>query len=86
MREPKLTHQSLGRQLTAWERDFAAALESAFAAGHHDPAAVAAALTSAGVARADGSGSAWTSEALQAILRSLNDDLNSAYAENGIGA
>ncbi len=86
MLDPKLTHQSLGRPLTAWERDFAAALEAAFAAGHKDPAAIAAALTAAGIVRADGARSTWTSDALEGLLKSLNADLDQAYAKNGIGA
>ena len=86
MLDPKLASQSLGRQLTEWERSFAAALETAFAAGHHDVATVAAALTAAGVARADGTVSHWTAETLLSTLASLNAGLDTAYAEHGIGA
>jgi hypothetical protein len=86
MLDPKLARQSLGRDVTAWERDFAAALEAAFAAGHHEPDAVARALTAAGLPNAQGATAAWTAVTVQQTLVSLNIDFDAAYREAGIGA
>jgi hypothetical protein len=86
MLNPKLARQSLGRDMTAWERDFAAALEAAFATGHHEPDAVARALTAAGFPNAQGTVAAWTAATVHQTLVALNKDLDAAYREAGIGA
>lgn len=86
MLDPKLACQSLGRDMSAWERDFAAALETAFAAGNHDPEAVARALTTAGFPNAQGAAGAWTAATVQQTLVVLNADFDAAYREAGIGA
>jgi hypothetical protein len=85
MLDPKLARQSLARELTAWERDFAAALETAFAAGHHAPDAIALAFTTSGFAHVDGSRGSWTPDEVQAALVALNADLDAAYSDCGIG-
>jgi hypothetical protein len=86
MLDPKLARQSLGRDVTAWERDFSAALEAAFAAGNHEPDAVARALTAAGIPNAQGAPAAWTAATVQQTLMALNADLDAAYRDAGIGA
>jgi hypothetical protein len=86
MLDSKLARQSLGRDMTTWERDFGAALEAAFAAGHHEPDAVARALVAAGLPNADGAAAAWTAATLRQTLAALNADLDAAYCKAGIGA
>ena len=78
-----LAHQSLGRALTGPERDLAAALESIFATGQHDLAAVASALERQGVARPSGMPGAWSAEALALELAAINAALDEAYARGG---
>ena len=78
-----LAHQSLGRPLTAAERDFAAALESIFATGQHDLAAVAAALETQGVAHPSGTHAPWSVQALAEELAAINAALDAAYARGG---
>ena len=78
-----LAHQSLGRELTGSERDLAAALESIFATGQHDLAAVATALERQRVARPSGASGAWSIEALAQELAAINVSLDEAYARGG---
>ncbi len=85
MINPALANQSLGRSLSEDEIAFAAALETVFADGAHDPAAVAAALQVRGIARLDGSREAWTAEVLTALLSNLNATLDQAYSKHGLG-
>lgn len=81
-----LARQSLGRVLTEAERDFATALEAAFASGLSDFDDVAGALNVKGaVAPSDGA-TEWSAERLQRELQALNADLDLAYAEGGYGA
>ncbi|HVV94533.1 MAG TPA: recombinase-like helix-turn-helix domain-containing protein [Hyphomicrobiales bacterium] len=85
-RTSPLAHQSLGRELTAAERELGAALSRIFATGEHDFAAVAAALGKSGVARPSGTAGAWSAAALEEELSRINASLDQAYAEHGIGA
>jgi hypothetical protein len=78
-----LAHQSLGRPLTAAERDFAAALETIFATGQHDLTAVADALARQGVVRPSGAHAPWSLEALMQELAAINAALDAAYARGG---
>jgi Recombinase-like helix-turn-helix domain len=82
----RLKHQSLGRPLSAEERALAEALEAVFRAGEQDFEAVARALESRGVKRPSGATGPWTAAVLEQELATINASLDSAYAENGIGA
>ena len=77
---PFVAHQSLGRSLTPPERELAAALETIFASGVHDFAAVVQALQAAGTRRPSGSAGDWSLEALGFELSRINAELDLAYA------
>ena len=82
----RLTHQSLGRPLTAEERALADALEAVFSTGESDFEAVARALERDGVKRPSGVRGPWTAAVLEQELAAINASLDAAYAEHGIGA
>jgi hypothetical protein len=82
----RLTHQSLGRPLSAEERALADALEAVFRTGEHDFEQVARALERDGVKRPSGAIGPWTAAVLEQELAVINASLDAAYAENGIGA
>jgi hypothetical protein len=84
--DQRLARQSLGRPLTDVEQVFARDLEAVFAEGLHDFAKVAKALQARGTARPSGRKGPWTESALQEELAALNASLDTAYAENGVGA
>lgn len=82
---PALARQSLGRPLSDAETVLAVELEAIFATGTHDFAAIAAELTRRGITRSSGTPD-WTAGNLEAELKAINESLDQAYAENGIGA
>lgn len=82
----RLMHQSLGRPLTPEERALADALEAVFSTGEQDFERVARALEIKGVKRPSGAAGPWTAAVLQQELAAINASLDSAYAQNGIGA
>ena len=81
-----LGYQSLGRELTAEERELANAMIKAFATGEHDFAAVARLLEEWKVARPSGESGPWTLQSLEQELHQINSSLDEAYAQNGFGA
>jgi hypothetical protein len=82
----RLTHQSLGRPLSAEERALADALEAVFRTGEQDFEQVARALERDGVKRPSGANGPWTAAVLEQELAAINASLDAAYAETGIGA
>ena len=82
----RLTHQSLGRLLTAEERALANALEAIFRAGTDKFEEVARALERDRVKRPSGATGAWSAAVLKEELVRINASLDQAYGENGIGA
>ncbi len=62
-------HQSLDREPTEWESTLAAAIEDAFAKGHHDLVGLVAALNASRV-RPRGGGS-WTTDNFSETMREL---------------
>jgi hypothetical protein len=82
----RLRHQSLGRALTADEQALAQALEKAFRTGEKDFEEVVRALQRDGVKRPSGATEPWTAAELEKELIRINQSLDAAYAENGIGA
>jgi len=82
----RLAHQSLGRELSPAEADFAKALMAIYADGTSDREALAAELTRRAVAIPSSGETDWTGTGLEAELQALNSDLDAAYLENGIGA
>jgi hypothetical protein len=84
--DPRLARQALGRPLTDAEQGLARALEAIFATGTHEFSAVAAALQASNIARPSGSSEPWTTALLESELKSINAALDTAYANDGIGA
>lgn len=82
----QLSGQSLGRELSELEQSFAIALEAVFSKGIHDFEAVAVELTNLGVVAPGSGDKQWTAGSLNRELKELNEDLDTAYRENGIGA
>ena len=78
--------QSRGRSLTETEIRFANALESVFAEGCHDFNQVAQRLTSLQVIAPNRGNSTWTVQSLEEELRTINTQLDDAFAKNGYGA
>jgi hypothetical protein len=81
-----LGFQSLGRELTPKEREFANALIKAFGTGEHDFAAAARLLEEWNVPRPSGNSGPWTLESLEQELHQINTSLDEAYAKSGFGA
>ena len=75
-----LANQSLRRPLEADERALADALDTIFARGEHDFAAVAASLQSAGIRRPSGESAPWTAQMLDDELKRINASLDEAYS------
>jgi hypothetical protein len=84
--DPGLARQALGRPLSDAEVTLAQDLESVFAAGTHDFAAVAAALEAKGTPRPSGARDSWTADTLANELAAINAALDAAYAADGVGA
>ena len=82
---PALRHQTLGRPLTPSEDNLAAQLMAIFATSH-DWAVVAVKLNENAVERPSGEKEPWTVEVLTRELATINQNLDQAYAESGIGA
>lgn len=82
----QLSRQSLGRALSHVEKSFSEALEAVFSDGIHDFEAVAAELTTRGVVAPCSGRNEWTADSLESELKSINNDLDDAYSDNGIGA
>jgi hypothetical protein len=76
-------HQSLRRPLTGAEQALAVALEEIFAAGVHEFPVVATLLQERHVERPSGSTEPWSTAALEAELKGINDSLDQAYARGG---
>ncbi|MFK7752254.1 MAG: recombinase-like helix-turn-helix domain-containing protein [Sedimentitalea sp.] len=83
---PELAHQSLGRELSASEDQFAGALMAIYGEGISAQKDVATALVARGIVRPSSQTVDWTGENLAAELQALNTDLDDAYRENGFGA
>ncbi len=79
----RLAHQGLGRSLSADERAFAEKLEKLFASGVHDFQHVAVGLNESGCARPSGNSEPWSADILLAELKTLNQNLDEAYATRG---
>jgi hypothetical protein len=62
-------HQSRLREPTDWEMALAGAIEQAFGNGHHELAALVAALNASRVRPRDGG--AWTEESFSELMREL---------------
>ena len=83
----RLTHQSLGRPLTAdEERAGATRWRRSSAPASRISRQVARALERDGVKRPSGAAGPWTAAVLEQELVKINASLDAAYAENGIGA
>ncbi len=82
----RLRTQTLARPLTSAETALAAALEQAYVGGAADFAAVAAALTAAGVRVPSDGSTAWTEAILERELKAINQSLDAAYRQHGRGA
>lgn len=82
---PALQQQALGRPLSVSEDDLATQLMSIFAASH-DWEVVAAKLNEKAIGRPSGEAAPWTVEVLSQELKAINESLDRAYAEAGIGA
>jgi hypothetical protein len=82
----KLKYQSLGREISPAERAVADAMLAYFRTGATDFDAMAAEFQSKGLARPSGETGPWTRDVLQSELARINDSLDAAYAENGIGS
>lgn len=76
-----LGNQSLARELSKGEREFAEALFAIFGQGIHDFAKVALALEERGVSPLSGESGTWTVEMLERELRSINESLDRAYVQ-----
>ena len=74
-----LGRQSLRRPLTPAESGLARALETVFATGQHEFAAVVEYLQQQRIARPSGSTDPWTVAALEEELRKINVALDEAY-------
>ena len=80
-----LPHQSRGRALTPEENALADALMEIYATGASGPDAIAAGLAARGVVSPRSGQSDWTAHSVTQDLAALNDDLDTAYQENGFG-
>ena len=76
----RLATQALRRPLSEPERALAEAMETIFASGEHDFAAVARLLNDRQVARPSGQAGAWSVEVIESELSSINRSLDEAYA------
>lgn len=82
--QPALARQC--RALSSLETNFAEALITIYATGEHDFDAVASALTSNGVIAPVSGKQNWDKSLLESELKQINEELDTAYAENGYGA
>ncbi len=82
----RLRTQTLARPLTPEEQALADGLERAYIGGADGFAAVAAALSAAGVRVPSDGSTAWTEAILERELKAINSALDAAYAQHGRGA
>ncbi|WP_313136580.1 recombinase-like helix-turn-helix domain-containing protein [Paracoccus jeotgali] len=83
---PALAHQCRGRELEPAEAALTEALMQIYAAGTHDYADVAVALTKQGVTAPRSGRTDWSEALLAQELAEINASLDAAYAEHGYGA
>jgi hypothetical protein len=82
----QLARQCGGRDLTDKEVAFSAALQAIYKDGVEDFAEVAARLTAAAVVAPASGSRQWTRDSLESELQTINQSLDAAYAQHGLGA